>query len=49
VLDVSRQRVDERVRTRDGFPEAAAILAAGPIWERADIEARATGGLPKEP
>lgn len=36
-LGVSRQRVHQ-LRRSAGFPEPTATLAAGPIWESADIE-----------
>ncbi len=47
MLAVSRQRVDELVRTRDDFPGPDAVLTAGRIWRREDIVqwARATGRL----
>jgi predicted DNA-binding transcriptional regulator AlpA len=38
LLGVSRQRVDQ-LAERDDFPNPAAVLAAGRIWKRADIEA----------
>ena len=38
MMGVSRQRVNAIVRTHDDFPAAAAVLAAGRIWERADVE-----------
>ena len=46
MLVVSRQRVDQLTRT-EGFPEPAAELAIGRVWERADVEAwaRDTGRL----
>jgi prophage regulatory protein len=46
MLGVSRQRVDQLTRTV-GFPEPAAELAIGRVWERVDVEAwaRATGRL----
>lgn len=46
MLGVSRQRIDQLAHT-DDFPEPVAELAAGRIWERADVEAwaRATGRL----
>ena len=37
LLNVSRQRVHELMRTDLTFPEPAAELSAGRIWERADI------------
>jgi predicted DNA-binding transcriptional regulator AlpA len=47
MLGVSRQRVDQLTRN-EGFPEPAAELAIGRVWERADVEAwaRETGRLP---
>jgi prophage regulatory protein len=47
LLGISRQRVDQLLRTDEAFPEPIATLSAGRIWERADIEswARATGRL----
>ncbi|NPC96601.1 DNA-binding protein [Nocardioides sp. zg-DK7169] len=46
LLSVSSQRVSQLAATAT-FPEPIARLAAGPIWERADIEswARKTGRL----
>ena len=46
MLGVSRQRVDQLTRG-EGFPEPAAELAIGRVWERADVEAwaRETGRL----
>jgi prophage regulatory protein len=46
MLGVSAQRVDQLAR-RDDFPEPVAVLAAGRIWRRGDIErwARGTGRL----
>jgi prophage regulatory protein len=38
LLDVSRQRVDRIAATDDSFPPPVAVLAAGRIWHRADIE-----------
>ena len=38
LLDVSRQRVHELMRSDVSFPAPAAELAAGRIWERADVE-----------
>jgi predicted DNA-binding transcriptional regulator AlpA len=37
LLGVSRQRANQLAQ-REGFPEPIARLAAGPIWESADIE-----------
>lgn len=39
MLGVSRQRVDRIVATDDSFPTPEAVLAAGRIWKRTDIEA----------
>jgi cell division inhibitor SepF len=39
LLGVSRQRVHEILRTTAGFPEPAAELAAGRVWQRSDVEA----------
>jgi hypothetical protein len=46
LLDVSRQRADQLTRL-EGFPEPVAVISAGRIWRRADVEtwARATGRL----
>jgi predicted DNA-binding transcriptional regulator AlpA len=46
LLGVSRTRVSQLANS-PGFPEPAARLAAGPVWERAPIEqwARDTGRL----
>lgn len=46
MLGVTTQRVSQLVRT-PAFPEPAARLAAGLIWDRADVEqwARETGRL----
>jgi predicted DNA-binding transcriptional regulator AlpA len=38
LLGVSRQRVDQIVKTDPTFPQPAAVLPSGRIWERADIE-----------
>lgn len=43
LLGVSRQRVDELARTDDAFPEPAARLKAGRVWNRADVERWAAG------
>lgn len=37
LLGISRQRVHQ-IATADGFPEPVARLAAGPVWESADVE-----------
>jgi prophage regulatory protein len=44
LLGVSRQRADQLTRT-ERFPEPVAVLSAGRIWRRVDVEdwARATG------
>lgn len=46
LLGVSRQRVQQLSKTEQ-FPEPVARLAAGPIWEREDVErwARETGRI----
>ncbi|MFP5255595.1 MAG: hypothetical protein ACLGI8_07065 [Acidimicrobiia bacterium] len=46
LLSVSRQRADQLSRA-EGFPEPIGEIAAGRIWERADVErwARETGRL----
>jgi len=46
MLGVSRQRVGQLAATAS-FPEPAARLAAGPVWEREAVEewARSTGRL----
>lgn len=38
LLNVSRQRVHELMRSDVSFPEPAAELSAGRIWQRADVE-----------
>jgi hypothetical protein len=38
MLGVSPQRVDQLAKS-DDFPEPIAILAVGPIWTRASMEA----------
>jgi FtsZ-interacting cell division protein YlmF len=38
LLAVSRQRVHELLRSDAAFPEPAAELASGRIWQRADVE-----------
>ena len=38
LLNVSRQRVHELMRSDVTFPEPAAELSAGRIWERADVD-----------
>lgn len=46
MLGVSRQRVGQLAKV-EGFPEPTVVLAAGPVWESADVEAwaRAAGRL----
>ncbi len=46
MIGLTRQRVDQLVRLPD-FPEPDAVLAAGRIWRREDVEAwaRETGRL----
>ena len=46
LLGVTNQRVHQ-LAEQEGFPEPVAVLAAGRIWERADVEAwaRRTGRL----
>lgn len=43
-LNVSKQRADQLTHA-EGFPDPAAVLAAGRIWEAAEVEAwaRETG------
>lgn len=45
-LGVSRQRAHQLSKS-DGFPEPAAVLAAGPVWETTAVEnwAREAGRL----
>lgn len=38
LLGVSRQRVTQLAKA-EGFPRPVASLAAGPVWESADVEA----------
>jgi prophage regulatory protein len=38
MLGVTRQRIDRIVATDESFPRPEAVLAAGRIWKRADIE-----------
>lgn len=38
LLGVSRQRAGQ-LAAAEGFPVPAARLAAGPVWERVDVEA----------
>lgn len=44
MFGVSRQYADRLVRS-DGFPDPEAVITAGRIWKRSDVEqwARATG------
>lgn len=42
LLGVSRQRVTQLAKQED-FPAPAAALAAGPVWESADVERWARG------
>ena len=46
-LDLSRQRVDQIVRSDPTFPEPVAVISAGRIWRRSDVErwARRVGRL----
>jgi predicted DNA-binding transcriptional regulator AlpA len=48
MLGVSRQRIDQLIRTHPDFPRPVAELVAGRIWLRPDIEtwARRTGREP---
>ena len=50
MLGVTRQRVHKITQTDSTFPEPDAILSAGHIWKRAEVEAwaRRTGRLPAE-
>jgi len=48
MLELSRQRVDQLVRDADSsFPEPVAVISAGRIWRRSDVErwARRVGRL----
>lgn len=49
MLGVSKQRVDQLLRSDPTFPSPQAKLTAGRVWKRTDIEAwaRRTGRLPK--
>lgn len=38
LFDVSRQRAGQ-LAEQEGFPEPVAVIAAGRIWKRADVEA----------
>jgi predicted DNA-binding transcriptional regulator AlpA len=38
MLGVKRQRIDQLSRTSRDFPRPVAVIAAGRIWLRADIE-----------
>lgn len=45
LFGVSRQRADRIIKGSSDFPDPEAILSAGRIWKRADVEAwaRRTG------
>jgi len=47
MLRVTNERV-QQVSERTGFPEPVVVLAGGPVWDRAEIEAwaraRGNGG-----
>jgi hypothetical protein len=47
MLDLSRQRVDQILRSDPTLPAPVAVISAGRIWRRADVErwARRTGRL----
>ena len=47
MLNVSRQRVDQIARAGGTFPEPVAVITAGRIWMRSDVErwARRAGRL----
>lgn len=47
MLGLTRQRVNQLSR-QEGFPEPLAVLSAGKVWKRADIEkwAKRTGRMP---
>jgi predicted DNA-binding transcriptional regulator AlpA len=47
LLRVSRQRVYQLLESDDSFPQPVAVISAGRIWRRADVEAwaRLTGRL----
>jgi predicted DNA-binding transcriptional regulator AlpA len=38
MLDLSRQRVDQIARSDSTFPEPVAVITAGRIWRRRDVE-----------
>jgi hypothetical protein len=38
MLGITRQGVDKLIRTRADFPAPTAVLTAGRIWEREDVE-----------
>jgi predicted DNA-binding transcriptional regulator AlpA len=38
MLGLSRQRVDQIVRADANFPEPVAVITAGRIWRRRDVE-----------
>jgi len=42
MFGVSRQRVDEIVRTDESFPEPEVVISAGRIWSREAVEEWAT-------
>jgi predicted DNA-binding transcriptional regulator AlpA len=50
LLGVTRTRVDQLARQK-GFPDPVAVLQAGRIWDRKDVErwARQVGRLPEAP
>jgi predicted DNA-binding transcriptional regulator AlpA len=47
ILSISRQRVYQLLESDDSFPEPVAVISAGRIWRRRDVEVwgRATGRL----
>ena len=47
LLGLTRQRVDQIVKTDSTFPAPAMVLPSGRVWERADVEkwARETGRI----
>ncbi len=51
MFGVSRQRVDEIVRSDQGFPPAEVVLKSGRVWRRETIEqwAKATGRKFRKP
>jgi len=44
MLGLSRQRVDQIVRSDPTFPAPVAVITAGRIWRRADVERWARRG-----